>query len=192
MSFIVLDWLGLTTIRLTNRSKNLRVRFWCKLIAFLLTYTDHLSLFEIDKLACAEEVKGIEFTVTTLNCTQDQTATTPEHRRKFSSLRKTGALSKAVRSKISKSFYNNSSSNKHKNDKAVITVTALEDEKNSGMNATTNADTIEKSKQQTTCNTKSTAALTATTTTTATTITKAEKHKKRSKLCQLLWPKFCG
>lgn len=63
-------------------------------------------------LACAEEVKGIEFTVTTLNCTQDQKNTAPEHRKKFSSLRKTGALSKAVRSKISKSFHNNSCSNK--------------------------------------------------------------------------------
>lgn len=158
----------------------------------ILTYFPYFIIYVW--AACAEEVKGIEFTVTTLNCAQDQTvAATPEHRRKFSSLRKTGALSKAVRSKISKSFYNNSSSNKNKNDKAVITVAASEDEKNSGANATsTNVDIIEKSKQQITINTKTASTPTATTTTTTTTITKAEKHKKRSKLCQLLWPKFYG
>lgn len=120
-------------------------------------------------LAGSEEVKDIEFTVTTLNCPQD--SATPEHRRKFSSLRKTGALSKAVRSKISKSFYNNSSDNK-RNDKTVITVAPLEDEKNNGEATETDANKL--------------AMTTKSANTTTSTATKTEKHKKRSKLCQLL------
>lgn len=114
-------------------------------------------------------MKDIEFTVTTLICPQD--LATPEHRRKFSSLRKTGALSKAVRSKISKSFYNNSSDNK-RNDKTVITVAPLEDEKNNGEATETDANKL--------------AMTTKSATTTTSTATKTEKHKKRSKLCQLL------
>lgn len=123
--------------------------------------------------ACAEEVKGIEFTVTTLNCAQDQNNAAPEQRRKFSSLRKTGALSKAVRSKISKSFYSNSSSNKH--DRSVAaSVPASDSEKISDIQFSGK---------------EKTALCTEPTTTTAITTPKAEKvekHKKRSKLCQLL------
>lgn len=153
--------------------------------------TTFLSLFQT---ACSEEVKGIEFTVTTLNCPQEQN--TPEPRRKFSSLRKTGGLSKVVRSKISKSFYNsNSDHNNKKNDKNVITVATSEDEKNngSGMNATaTTTAAITATGATAAANATNTITTTNTTTTSSTTPTtthtgnKSEKHKKRSKLCQLL------
>lgn len=119
--------------------------------------------------ACAEEVKGIEFTVTTLNCTQDQHSIASEqHRRKFSSFRKTGALSKAVRSKISKSFYSNSNSNKI--------------EKATNVQTSTNSDKTNDIKDKSAANSMESAQNLATTPTNK----KPEKHKKRSKLCQLL------
>lgn len=124
-------------------------------------------------VACTEEVKGIEFTVTTLNCAQDQNNAVPEQRRKFSSLRKTGALSKAVRSKISKSFYSNSSSNKQDRSSAA-SAPASDSEKISDIQFSGK---------------EKTALCTESTTTTAVATSKAEKvekHKKRSKLCQLL------
>lgn len=124
-------------------------------------------------VACADEVKGIEFTVTTLNCTQDQNNVAPnEQRRKFSSLRKTGALSKAVRSKISKSFYSNSSSNKA--DKLANVQASSDSEKI--------CDIQFSSKEKTPLCTEATTATIEKTPP----ITKSEKHKKRSKLCQLL------
>lgn len=128
-------------------------------------------------------MKGIEFTVTTLNCAQDQNnVASNEQRRKFSSLRKTGALSKAVRSKISKSFYSNSSSNKA--DKLANVQTSGDSDRNSDIQFSSKEKTplcaeaattamIEKSNQPPTAKAD-----------------KPEKHKKRSKLCQLLWPKF--
>lgn len=132
-------------------------------------------------IAGSEEVKDIEFTVTTLNCPQD--AGTPEQRRKFSSLRKTGALSKAVRSKISKSFYHNSSDNKKNDRTAVITVTPLDDEKNNDGDHTDSQTDATKLPMGN--NSKSSASSTITMTTTMN-ANKSEKHKKRSKLCQLL------
>ena len=58
-------------------------------------------------VANAEEIDDIEFTVTTLNCHNNQNndtteQTSPQHERKprFSSFRKSGALSKAVRSRL--------------------------------------------------------------------------------------------
>lgn len=121
--------------------------------------------------ACAEEVKGIEFTVTTLNCTQDQNSVVPEHRRKFSSLRKTGALSKAVRSKISKSFYSNSSSNKPEKSPNAQSIDS--DKFGDGG----------KDRDKAPFKTDSATTLATTPTNKA---EKPEKHKKRSKLCQLL------
>lgn len=63
----------------------------------------------VPSTAGKEALADIEFTVTTLNCAhpEDKTDTTPVHERKprFSSLRKTGALGKAVRNKLSKSVY---------------------------------------------------------------------------------------
>lgn len=131
------------------------------------------SSISIEFLGCAEEVKGIEFTVTTLNCAQDQNVV-PEQRRKFSSLRKTGALSKAVRSKISKSFYSNSSSNKI--DKATNVQAATNSDKSSDVQLS--------SKEKATVNAPESTTNLATTPTSKT--DKPEKHKKRSKLCQLL------
>lgn len=128
----------------------------------------------------ADEVKGIEFTVTTLNC-QHEVSKTPEPRRRFSSLRKTGALSKAVRSKISKSFYTIPSDNNKKNDRTVITVAAAEDEKNNRPIA--DCDDMKKTQMTTT---KSASSLSTAPTTTSTAKPDKEKRKKRSKLCQLL------
>lgn len=56
-----------------------------------------------------ENIKDIEFTVTTLNCqNQDLTeaSSTPEHYRslRFSSFKKPGSLGKAVRSKLTKTL----------------------------------------------------------------------------------------
>lgn len=133
-----------------------------------------LMIISISSTDCAEEVKGIEFTVTTLNCTQDQSNVVPEHRRKFSSLRKTGALSKAVRSKISKSFYSNSSNSKI--------------EKAPNVEATTNSekscDVNLSGKDKAIANVPDAAQHLAVATTNKN--DRSEKHKKRSKLCQLL------
>lgn len=78
-----------------------------------LTWIDHDTIDKpVEEFASGKEVLAdIEFTVTTLNCAahpDDKTDTTPVHERKprFSSLRKTGALGKAVRNKLSKSVYN--------------------------------------------------------------------------------------
>lgn len=128
-------------------------------------------------------MKGIEFTVTTLNC-QHEVATTPEPRRRFSSLRKTGALSKAVRSKISKSFYTIPSDNNKKNDKNVITVAATEDEKSKRPMADCDDNVDTKKMPMTTA--KSASSLSTATTTTSNAKPDKEKRKKRSKLCQLL------
>ncbi|XP_039446570.1 cGMP-specific 3',5'-cyclic phosphodiesterase-like [Culex pipiens pallens] len=79
-----------------------------------LTWIDHDTIDKpVEEFASGKEaLADIEFTVTTLNCAaphpDDKTDTTPVHERKprFSSLRKTGALGKAVRNKLSKSVYN--------------------------------------------------------------------------------------
>ncbi|XP_065078537.1 cGMP-specific 3',5'-cyclic phosphodiesterase [Ochlerotatus camptorhynchus] len=77
-----------------------------------LTWIDHDTIDKpVEEFASGKEaLADIEFTVTTLNCAhpEDKTDTTPVHERKprFSSLRKTGALGKAVRNKLSKSVYN--------------------------------------------------------------------------------------
>ncbi|XP_016950272.1 cGMP-specific 3',5'-cyclic phosphodiesterase [Drosophila biarmipes] len=89
-----------------------------------LTWIDHDT---IDKpveefAACAdEEIKDIEFTVTTLNCNQQsqhgsEDSHTPEHQRSGSrlSMKKTGALGKAVRSKLSSKLYNSMDGSKPK------------------------------------------------------------------------------
>ncbi|XP_050087543.1 cGMP-specific 3',5'-cyclic phosphodiesterase isoform X2 [Anopheles aquasalis] len=78
-----------------------------------LTWIDHDTIDKpVEEFAAGKEVLAdIEFTVTTLNCAHpdERTETTPVHERKprFSSLRKTGALGKAVRNKLSKSVHHN-------------------------------------------------------------------------------------
>ncbi|XP_058813126.1 cGMP-specific 3',5'-cyclic phosphodiesterase isoform X2 [Topomyia yanbarensis] len=81
-----------------------------------LTWIDHDTIDKpVEEFASGKEaLDDIEFTVTTLHCAthpEDKTDTTPIHERKprFSSLRKTGALGKAVRNKLSKSVYNSHS-----------------------------------------------------------------------------------
>lgn len=112
--------------------------------------------------------------MTTLNCAQDQSAV-PESRRKFNSLRKTGALSKAVRSKLSKSFYNNSSSN-NANEK----IPNIQNSSKSGKISAT--ESIDKPKHSNP-KIKSTKSMS---TAASPTQLKQEKVKKRSKICQLL------
>ncbi|XP_058056137.1 cGMP-specific 3',5'-cyclic phosphodiesterase [Anopheles bellator] len=79
-----------------------------------LTWIDHDTIDKpVEEFAAGKEpLADIEFTVTTLNCAHpdEKTETTPVHERKprFSSLRKTGALGKAVRNKLSKSVHHNS------------------------------------------------------------------------------------
>lgn len=137
-------------------------------------------------VACADEVKGIEFTVTTLNCTQDQNNVAPlEHRRKFSSLRKTGALSKAVRSKISKSFYSNSSGNKSEKSTSNAQATTTSTASPAATNASVRSNDVQHSgKDKSTIKAESAMNLATAASTNKT--DKPEKHKKRSKLCQLL------
>uniref|UniRef100_A0A182P8X7 Phosphodiesterase n=1 Tax=Anopheles epiroticus TaxID=199890 RepID=A0A182P8X7_9DIPT len=78
-----------------------------------LTWIDHDTIDKpVEEFAAGmEPLADIEFTVTTLNCAhpEEKTETTPVHERKprFSSLRKTGALGKAVRNKLSKSVHHN-------------------------------------------------------------------------------------
>uniref|UniRef100_A0A182YGH8 Phosphodiesterase n=1 Tax=Anopheles stephensi TaxID=30069 RepID=A0A182YGH8_ANOST len=82
-----------------------------------LTWIDHDTIDKpVEEFAAGKEpLADIEFTVTTLNCAhpEEKTETTPVHERKprFSSLRKTGALGKAVRNKLSKSVHHNTAGN---------------------------------------------------------------------------------
>uniref|UniRef100_A0A182N5N0 Phosphodiesterase n=1 Tax=Anopheles dirus TaxID=7168 RepID=A0A182N5N0_9DIPT len=82
-----------------------------------LTWIDHDTIDKpVEEFAAGKEsLADIEFTVTTLNCAHpdEKTETTPVHERKprFSSLRKTGALGKAVRNKLSKSVHHNAGGN---------------------------------------------------------------------------------
>lgn len=158
-------------IRLINLSKSLVVSA-AKTSSRKLFVSERKDLFELLLffffiVENADEVKGIEFTVTTLNCAHDQgNNTAPEHRHKFSSMRKTGALSKMVRSKISKSFHH-SSNPAGKSDK---TSTQSND-----------ADKLKESEPMGKIKGSS-----GTKATTPTTAVPTDKNKKRSKLCQLL------
>lgn len=67
------------------------------------TYKSRLNKLNIF-LANAEEGIDIEFTVTTLNCQHNDDHNSPERRTRFSSFKKSNALSKAVRSKLAKTM----------------------------------------------------------------------------------------
>lgn len=119
-----------------------------------------MSLFT----ACSDEIKDIEFTVTTLNCTHnDQNEqVTPSHhdRHRFNSLKKTGTLAKAVRIRLTKSLYHHHQSTeqlKEKQAKDKEKANQITDQNNSEQN--TSLALVEKP---------------------------AVKNKKRSKLCLLL------
>lgn len=93
---------------------------------FFITLTTFLIL------VCSDEVKDIEFTVTTLNCSHNETSdSTPERKPRWSSLKKPGVLSKVVRQRLSKSLYLNNKLKESNHEQFVITVTQSDDEKNS-------------------------------------------------------------
>lgn len=132
--------------------KFLKLMLMCKVVAKIL-----FKIFS----ACPAEVKDIEFTVTTLNCTHHEPEVSPHRRRKFNSLRKTGALSKAVRSRLSKSFYSSSNPDNRKADGST-TSQAIR------------SASAEKPSEKSENDQKAAVAI------------KSEKLKKRSKLCLLL------
>lgn len=116
--------------------------------------------------ACSDEIKDIEFTVTTLNCTHnDQNEqVTPSHhdRHRFNSLKKTGTLAKAVRIRLTKSLYHHHQSTEQLKEKQL----AKERERGNQITEPTN-----NSEQNTSL---------------ALVEKPAVKNKKRSKLCLLL------
>ncbi|XP_037912457.1 cGMP-specific 3',5'-cyclic phosphodiesterase isoform X3 [Hermetia illucens] len=126
-----------------------------------LTWIDHDT---IDKPVeeFAEEIKDIEFTVTTLNCQHGESGehSTPEQKPRYSSLKKTGTgvLSKTVRSRLSKSMYSNSVDGKRSTKMAQP--------------SQSQQSTVDESKDS--CEEKNSVNV------------KLEKVKKRSKLCSLL------
>ncbi|XP_026467286.1 cGMP-specific 3',5'-cyclic phosphodiesterase [Ctenocephalides felis] len=136
-----------------------------------LTWIDHDTIDNpVEEFTGSSDVKDIEFTVTTLNCTHnsDSTEKFPSTmeltRRRFDSLRKTKVLPKTVRSRLSKSLYSSSNLS-----------TA-----GSGKNAETNTATDhQKSASQQTIKASSNAG-------SETNVTKKHKGKQRSKICTLL------
>ncbi|XP_037950287.1 cGMP-specific 3',5'-cyclic phosphodiesterase [Teleopsis dalmanni] len=143
-----------------------------------LTWIDHDT---IDKpveefAACAdEEIKDIEFTVTTLNCHQQQHSddTTPEHHRGGSrlSIKKTGALGKVVRSKLTKSLYNSMDGVKPKTSLKLLESHVSEDLEDKS--PTSPSQAVAGSGHMSTSSSTSSAGI-------------VDKTKKRSKLCALL------
>lgn len=107
-------------------------------------------------LANAEEIDDIEFTVTTLNCHNNQSndttdqQTSPQHERKprFSSFRKSGALSKAVRSRLNltKSASGSTSEKTEKHSNLSENVHSLDTEK---ADLTENGSKLEQSNDST-------------------------------------------
>lgn len=110
-------------------------------------------------LACSNEIKDIEFTVTTFHNPNADHEQSPKRRQRFSSLRKTGALSRAVRSRLSKSFYNNNYESKIKESTAGHVVVP---------SISINNDLVVDKDGSTQS------------------VAKVKKNKKRSKLCLLL------
>ncbi|XP_055848135.1 cGMP-specific 3',5'-cyclic phosphodiesterase [Episyrphus balteatus] len=145
-----------------------------------LTWIDHDTIDKpVEEFAACkeEEIKDIEFTVTTLNCQhasggESNDTSTPEHRgSRFSSMKKTGALGKVVRSKLSKTLYNSMDGAKPKTplkpllDIQPTDITSSKDSKLSSHDST-NADKSPTSPQSSN--------------------QMPDKSKKRSKLCALL------
>lgn len=72
-----------------------------------------INLFLPSYVACTEEIKDIEFTVTTLNCVHnEESSPSHERHRRFNSLRKSNVLSRVVRNRLSKSLYCSNSNKK--------------------------------------------------------------------------------
>ncbi|KAI8118322.1 5'-cyclic phosphodiesterase, cGMP-specific 3' [Lucilia cuprina] len=149
-----------------------------------LTWIDHDT---IDKpveefAACAEEdIKDIEFTVTTLNCHQQQHSdetSTPEHHRGTSrlSMKKTGAIGKAVKSKLTKTLYNSMDGVKPKTSLKLLETHASEDLD----------DKSPTSPSQPPSGSTGQMSASSSISSSCTTTSATDKNKKRSKLCALL------
>ncbi|XP_044314396.1 cGMP-specific 3',5'-cyclic phosphodiesterase [Drosophila rhopaloa] len=150
-----------------------------------LTWIDHDT---IDKpveefAACAdEEIKDIEFTVTTLNCNQQsqhgsEDSHTPEHQRSGSrlSMKKTGALGKAVRSKLSKTLYNSMDGSKPKTSLKLLESHVSEDMDDKSPTSPSQPQAS-----------GSVGRMSASSSTSSAGGQMVDKSKKRSKLCALL------
>uniref|UniRef100_A0A1I8MS12 Phosphodiesterase n=1 Tax=Musca domestica TaxID=7370 RepID=A0A1I8MS12_MUSDO len=150
-----------------------------------LTWIDHDTIDKpVEEFAACndEEIKDIEFTVTTLNCHQQHSddTSTPEHQRGISrlSMKKTGALGKAVKSKLTKTLYNSMDGSKPKTSLKLLETHASEDLE----------DKSPTSPSQPTGPGGSTGQMSASSSisSSCTTNSMTDKNKKRSKLCALL------
>lgn len=148
-----------------------------------LTWIDHDTIDKpVEEFAgCAdEEIKDIEFTVTTLNCNQQQSqhgtddSQTPEHQRSGSrlSIKKTGALGKAVRSKLSKTLYNSMDGSKPKTSLKLLESHVSEDMDDKSPTSPSQPQAGSMGRMSASSSTSSAGTV--------------DKTKKRSKLCALL------
>ncbi|XP_073817223.1 phosphodiesterase 6 [Musca autumnalis] len=155
-----------------------------------LTWIDHDTIDKpVEEFAACndEEIKDIEFTVTTLNCHQQQQqhsddTSTPEHHRGISrlSMKKTGgALGKAVKSKLTKTLYNSMDGSKPKTSLKLLETHASEDLEDKSPTSPS---------QPTGPPVGSTGQMSASSSisSSCTTNSMTDKNKKRSKLCSLL------
>ncbi|XP_054730274.1 cGMP-specific 3',5'-cyclic phosphodiesterase [Anastrepha obliqua] len=149
-----------------------------------LTWIDHDTIDKpVEEFAgCAdEEIKDIEFTVTTLNCHPQQQhgddASTPEHHRGSTrlSIKKTGALGKAVRSKLTKTLYNSMDGVKQKSSFKLLDSHLSEDLDDKSPTSPSQPTVAGPGHISASSSTSS-----------AGTLSTADKSKKRSKLCSLL------
>ncbi|XP_012160429.1 cGMP-specific 3',5'-cyclic phosphodiesterase isoform X1 [Ceratitis capitata] len=147
-----------------------------------LTWIDHDTIDKpVEEFAgCAdEEIKDIEFTVTTLNCHVhgDDATGTPEHQRGSTrlSIKKTGALGKAVRSKLTKTLYNSMDGVKQKSSFKLLDSHVSEDLDDKSPTSPSQPMVTGPGHISASSSTSS-----------AGTVGTADKSKKRSKLCSLL------
>lgn len=137
-------------------------------------------------LACADDdIKDIEFTVTTLNChaqSHSDDTSTPEHQRSGGSrlsIKKTGALGKAVKSKLTKTLYNSMDGVKPKTSLKLLETHVsedLQDDRSPTSPSQAPTGSVGSTGQMSTSSSISSQCTTAS----------ADKGKKRSKLCALL------
>ncbi|XP_036234287.2 cGMP-specific 3',5'-cyclic phosphodiesterase [Bactrocera oleae] len=149
-----------------------------------LTWIDHDTIDKpVEEFAgCAdEEIKDIEFTVTTLNCHPHQQhgddTSTPEHHRGSTrlSIKKTGALGKAVRSKLTKTLYNSMDGVKQKSSFKLLDSHVSEDLDDKSPTSPSQPMVAGPGHISASSSTSS-----------AGTFSTTDKSKKRSKLCSLL------
>jgi hypothetical protein len=88
--------------QLSRLCSNYRTKFFAHKFFNSLSFLFLLPLycFFPPRSANANEIGDIEFTVCELNCSNDQASPVHERKPRFSSFKKSGALSKAVRSKL--------------------------------------------------------------------------------------------